>query len=44
LAIPVAWNVPFAVAFTAAQRQSELEISEANAGAKLLKCTASPDL
>jgi len=30
-------------AFTAAERQSELKISEANAGAKRPKCIACPD-
>jgi len=41
--VPDSWNVPFEGAFTAAQRQSELKISEANAGAKLPKCTACSD-
>jgi len=44
LAVSVARNVPFAGAFTVAPRQSELKISEANAGAKLPEYTACPDL
>ena len=35
LAVSVSRNVPFAGAFAAVRRQSELKISEANAGAKL---------
>jgi len=44
LAVSVARNVPFAGAFAVVKRQSELKISEANAGAKPAKCTACPDL
>jgi len=38
LAVSVARNVPFAGAFTVVERQSELKISEANAGAKPPEC------
>ena len=44
LAVPVARNVPFVGALAAAQRQSKLKISEANAEAKLPECTACPVL
>jgi len=43
LAVSVSRNVPFAGAFAVVKRQGELKISEANAGAKLPKCTACPD-
>jgi len=36
--------VSFAGAFAVVERQSELQISEANAGAKLPECTACPAL
>jgi len=39
LAVSVARNVPFAGAFAVVERQSELKISEANAGVKLPECT-----
>jgi len=38
LAVSVARNVPFAGALAVVERQSELKISEANAGAKTAKC------
>ncbi|MCK9160385.1 MAG: hypothetical protein M0P00_07875 [Bacteroidaceae bacterium] len=44
LAVSVARNVPFAGAFAVVKRQSELKISEANAGAKLPECITCPDL
>jgi len=44
LAVSVARNVPFAGAFAVVERQGELKISEANAGAKTADCTACPDL
>ena len=43
MAVSVARNVPFAGALAVVKRQSELKISEANAGAKLPKCIACPD-
>ena len=43
LAVSVARNVPFARALAVVERQGELKISEANAGAKLPECTACPD-
>ena len=43
LAVFVARNVPFAGAFAVVKRQSELKISEANAGTTPAKCTACPD-
>ena len=44
LAVSVSRNVPFAGAFAVVELQSELKISEANAGAKTAECTACPDL
>jgi len=44
LAVSVTRNVPFAGVFAVVKRQSELKISEANAGAKPPECTACPDL
>jgi hypothetical protein len=44
LAVTVSQDVPFAGAFAVVERQSELKISEANAGAKLSECTACPDV
>jgi uncharacterized membrane protein len=38
LAVTVSRDVPFAGAFAVVERQSELKISEANAGAKTAKC------
>jgi len=44
LAVSVARNIPFAGAFAVVKRQSELQISAANAVVKLPECTACPDL
>jgi len=40
LAVTVTRDVPFAGAFAVVERQSELKISEANAGAKPPECTS----